>query len=565
MKLIIREYLASLRERNELDVLLPDLLSQMGLEVFSKPGIGNRQYGVDVAAFGIIDGTPAKVYLFSIKAGDLGRKDWNSGSLQDLQPSLDEILSVYIPHHLPPRYKDAPIEICICFGGDIKEEVRLNISAYETTHSTSQISFSEWGGERLSGYIEKFFLREELLPEKCHRLIRKSLAMIDEPDVSFNHYCKLIKLLSSFENTKANETLIALRQLNICLWILYVWCREAGNLESAFLSSERTLLYAWSMSKDFFDKKDLTSKNIQNIFLNIQLLKMQISSDLLETKILPHVDKLYALSNAITPHSSVDVNLKLFDIAGRIAIDGLWLHWHAIQLVQANEETEEVRKFMEKSQLYRKYLKQLISNNPMLFTPYKDEHAIDISFVSLLFAIDPESKDDLHRWLLYIMQQIEYLFHMNGRYPSNLRSYYELLEHPIDDSQEYKQESTQGSILYPIIALFAALLDYDDVYQLVQKIKSKYLQHSNFQVWYPDETSEKHYYLHDENHGATLSDVCVEREKSLYLEEIFKECEHSKHYENLSAVIYQMDPILLIASRHYRMPVPINFFQGLRK
>ena len=37
MKLMIRQYLASLKERGELDALLPDLLSQMGLEVFLKP------------------------------------------------------------------------------------------------------------------------------------------------------------------------------------------------------------------------------------------------------------------------------------------------------------------------------------------------------------------------------------------------------------------------------------------------------------------------------------------------------------------------------------------------
>jgi hypothetical protein len=167
--------------------------------------------------------------------------------------------------------------------------------------------------------------------------------MIDEPDVSFKHYCKLVKLLSSFENQKASEILIALRQLNICLWILYAWCREAGNLESAFLSSERTLLYAWAISKDFFDKKDLTSRNIQNIFLNIQLLKMQINGDFLDTKILPHVNKLYALSNAISPYSSLDVNLRLFDIAGRIAIEGLCVHWYAIRLEEL-DENEGIRR-----------------------------------------------------------------------------------------------------------------------------------------------------------------------------------------------------------------------------
>ena len=48
MKLIIREYLSSLRERGELDAVLPDLLSQMGLNVYSRPGRGTRQDGVDV-------------------------------------------------------------------------------------------------------------------------------------------------------------------------------------------------------------------------------------------------------------------------------------------------------------------------------------------------------------------------------------------------------------------------------------------------------------------------------------------------------------------------------------
>ena len=64
----------------------------MGLNVFSRPSIGGRQYGVDVAAFGKIENKIEKVYLFSIKAGNLDRKAWNSGNPQDLQPSLDEII-----------------------------------------------------------------------------------------------------------------------------------------------------------------------------------------------------------------------------------------------------------------------------------------------------------------------------------------------------------------------------------------------------------------------------------------------------------------------------------------
>ena len=178
MKLIIREYLASLKERKELDVLLPDLLSQMGLIVFSKAGIGNRQYGVDVAAFGCIDDNLEKVYLFSIKSGDLGRKDWDAGLPADLRPSLQEILDVYIPTHIPNEYKDKPIEICLCFGGDLKEDIRLNVTSFIKNNTKGNISFIEWGGEKLAQYIEQFFLKEELLPEQYRSYLRKSLCLL---------------------------------------------------------------------------------------------------------------------------------------------------------------------------------------------------------------------------------------------------------------------------------------------------------------------------------------------------------------------------------------------------
>lgn len=563
MKLIIREYLASLRERGELDALLPDLLSQMGLVVFSKPGIGGRQYGVDVAAYGSIDGEPEKVYLFSIKSGDLGRKDWNSGSTQDLQPSLDEIRDTYIPMHLPVEYKDKPVEICICFGGEMKEEIRLNVSSYQKKYQTEQLSFSEWGGEKLSLYIEQFFLREELLPESCRGILRKSLSMIDEPDISFKHYSKLINLLSSCDVQNAEETLTSIRQLNICLWILYSWCREADNLESAYLSSERTLLFAWSISKGYFEKKDKNSKAIQKTLKNIILLKVQIGTSFLETKILPHTNKLFALSSAVSPSSSVDVNLKLFDILGRLALNGLWLHWYIDQFPELDDNHKIIQELLKKIEMYRLALKQLITNNPILFTPYKDDQAIDINLTALFFAFDTQSHEDLHRWLLYMMEQINFLFQTNSLYPCNLYTYHELLEHP-QGREDYREAVTKGSILYPLIATYAALFGFDDVYVRVQEIKSKFLEHCNFQIWYPDETSENHFYKFDENHGGTLSHVCVDKEQDVFLEEIFKECNESEHFNKLSAIQYQTWPIILTACRHYHFPIPLHFLIGFR-
>jgi hypothetical protein len=124
MKLVLKEYLASLGERGELDAILPDLLSQLGLNVFSRPARGTRQDGVDVGAVGSMDGGPEKVYLVSIKPGDLTRKTWDSESVQSLRPSLNEIRDAYIPNRLPSEHKDKIIVICICVGGDVQEQVR---------------------------------------------------------------------------------------------------------------------------------------------------------------------------------------------------------------------------------------------------------------------------------------------------------------------------------------------------------------------------------------------------------------------------------------------------------
>lgn len=74
MKLLLKQYLASLNERDELDVILPDIMSEVGYTVISRPKRGTTQYGVDVAATGPHPETGEKaLFLLSIKSGNLTR------------------------------------------------------------------------------------------------------------------------------------------------------------------------------------------------------------------------------------------------------------------------------------------------------------------------------------------------------------------------------------------------------------------------------------------------------------------------------------------------------------
>lgn len=565
MKLIIREYLASLRERDELDALLPDLLSQMGLDVFSKPGVGGRQYGVDVAAVGRLEGGDETVYLFSVKSGDLGRADWNGGSVQALRPSLDDILDTYIPTHLPVEHKDKPIEICLCFGGNIKENVRLSVTTYTDKHTTENIKFSEWNGEKLANYIEGYLLREELLPDNCRPLLRKSLALLDEPQASYGHFSRLIRTISNVDHKKQVDTLTAIRQLYISLWILYAWCRDQDNLESAYLASEIAALHAWDISKPHFGKNKKLDREILETLTAILNLHIQITSDFVETKILPYTDKLHALSSGVAPSCAVDVNLKLFDILGRIALSGIWSYLFLLRIENSEENSELISNARNRYKKIQDALLQLLVNNPVLFSPYKDDQAIDITIAAWFLSLDGNQHSNLNSWLSNMMDNAYHLLSIKGCYPCNLQNYYELIDHPKNSKDGYFEEVTAGSVLYTTVALYSALLNFGDLYSLVQRIKTDFLEHCNFQVWYPDKTSEEHFYKNTKNHGATFSHVSIDDDKKTFLNTLFKECDELPDFNQLSAITMQQWPLIMVACRHYRVPVPIHFLRDLHR
>ncbi len=558
MKLIIKQYLSSLKERNELDILLPDLLTMMGLNVFSRPSIGSRQYGVDVAAFGKIENEIEKVYLFSIKAGDLDRKAWNSGNPQDLQPSLDEIINTYIPSHLPSEYANYPIEICICFGGDLKENIRLSVTQYEERHKNGNLSFSQWGGDRLTLLIEKYFLNEKLLPGNFQSMLRKSLALIDEPEASHQHFSKLILSLTAIQNIK--DRLKALRQLRISLGVLIAWCKEADNLESAYLSAELLLLHAWELAKPSFDRKTKNAVAIQDSLHSIVFAYLSLCDNFLHEKIIPHISKKYVLSQAVRPINKTDANLKLFDLVGRLALQGIWLQ-RAFML------TIEVKQFcdlylLDQIDAYYSHVKNLIVNNPMLFTPHKDEQAIDITIVIYFLMQDKNNVSFIHDYLWQVLNMINFNFNTHSNYPCTIDQYHQLIEHPLERTDEYRAENTKASILYSYIAFFSAHLGFDDIYEATQNFISTKLNHCNVQLWYPNENSEKRFYLNSEIHGCALNKIFVHKDKSDLLEQIYSECEQMPFFYDMSAVKYGFYPLIFLGCRHYRLPIPMHFFNN---
>lgn len=558
MKLIISQYLASLRERDELDVILPDLLSELGLTVFSRPGRGTTQDGVDVAAVGSLNGEPEKVYLLSIKSGDLTRSTWNGDSHQALRPSLEEIIDAYIPNRLPVQHRNKEIVICLCFGGFINEQVRPKVEGFIARNTLEKISFAEWNGDFIADLIMRGFLKEELLPLDARSMLRKSLALIDEPEYSYQHFCRLVHWFSNQETKDDKESLTLLRQLNICLWILFSWCRDANNLEPAYLASEITLLNAWEIAKSHSASNLKISKNIMSTFSSCLHTYRAITNEYLDKCITPHVDKRHAISNAVNPMCKFDVNLRLFDLLSRLSMQGIWLS-NEIRQNYANSEIVSENLI---NSLHENFdaVKKLIFNNPVLLSPYKDDQAIDIAIAIFSLSLDQSNMTFIKDWLNELIQRAKFSYEANGIFPSITHDYAKLITLGEQQTKEQREELTKSSVLYPLISTVASLYKMEDISKAIGDFCEKSLSHCAMQYWYPLADTEDFLYTNKHRHGGVLHPIDLFGKVEDRLEQIFDECTNTEYYNKLSAIEGGLEPLIAMACRHYRYPLPMHFW-----
>ncbi|MCG9752069.1 hypothetical protein L1D54_16450 [Vibrio brasiliensis] len=561
MKLILKQYLASLKERKELDAVLPDLLSSIGMNVFISPTRGVKEYGVDIAAIGRVTDEEEKVYLFSVKSGNLTRDTWNGSADQALRPSLDEIQDSFIPSRLPPEHRNKKIVICLCFGGDVNSGIRQEVSGYEQRNTRDNITFEEWNGDKLSELIQQHLLKEELLPSVSQALLRKSIALLEEPESSSQHFSLLIDQIMSNAND-ADSVASSITRINVCLWVLYSWCRDGGNLEAAYLSSEQALLLAWDKAKEHYTGRNKVSKSFDSIFETYH----QITDCYVDQCLIPYVGLKYALSHAVQSPSSIDVNIKLFDVLGRLSVKG---HWVLDALIKSYTVTPPTDGESQEQELLRLRLREitksinlLVVNNPLLLSPYKDSQAIDLALALTLLSNNSELDEFVKSWLSEVVNMCMFAFGSNGMYPIVYNSFEKLLEHKNKDRTDatYKIKVTEASILYPLLTVFCSLYELNSVSQELEKFATDKLAHCTLQYWYPNEYSEKYMYSNSDMHGSGSTNFPMNND--LALEHIAQECDSSDSFKKMSAVVEDRLPLILTACRCYRYPVPFHFIEG---
>jgi hypothetical protein len=561
LKLLIRQHLQAMKERGGLDVLLPQLLSELGYEVIHHPKIGGRQAGVDVAAVGPdpdADGERS-LLLFVIKSGDVGRADWD-GSIQAVRPSLGEVIDDYIPNRVPQQYRGLPIAVCVCMGGEIQEGVRSTWSGFVQNNSTDKVRFREWNGDRLAKLILSGVLKQELLDPDHRSHFQKAIALVSEPEESYRNFRSLLDALAEdLDPGPAGTT--RLRQMLICLWILVGSGFDADNLDAPYSACELALLHAWDAYRRCPERSKARRAERLEILDHVLSLYLSVGHKLLVEKVGPHASRLHALSASVRSRSALDVTLSLFETLGRMTLLGHWHHAIACQS-EGDAQTDHLSKRDELLDLAI----ETINNNPTLLAPMRDDHHIEIGMLLLLAQVSGRL-ENVDGYLREVASRMAYGYARRSHWVTYFQDYRRLARHPLDKSDAYFRRSTLSSVLVPFVRVGLERLGAADQLAEFEKVVREELGHMTQQVWVPHEGTDDAIWRSGQSIGTGVPVPSLRAEEtdvSLSTEVTEIAAEHGELLQ-FEALQRGMLPLFLTACRHHRLPLPPHlWFDGAR-
>jgi len=555
MRLVLLEYLRMLRESGEFDALLPDLLLAMNITPISKSQRGTRQSGVDLAAVGPDEVGVKTLWLFVLKRGDLARADWDS-TQQAVRQSLDEIKDVYLRCNVAPEHQTLPVRIVVATTGDFKQDFEQQRTGYAAANTAAGRNYSFWNGDYVATKMEEHLLDEYALPPSGRSELRRALALVGEPDYELGHYYALLKMLLNWpreENKKKSERdcLRDLRTTSLALGILCRWAAQDGNLKSALIASERTLLWAWDALRQYGFTQN---KNIIRGYTRLIDIYLNASAEYFN-KVQAHLHTENAFAGY--HRESALLTERVFEEIGLLATMGLTHYLWGI--ATKNQDRVAGAKIVASS------LAAFLRSHQISGSPCYDGQSIDIA-LALTFLFFAEETDAAKNWLRELAGRLTFAFRRGQWFPISTDSFDDLVDLELGNADSAKLRDT--SWIVPLLGEWMAALEDDEGYAVLVTL-NEVLKETTFQVWYPDEKTEERLYASRATEtGVTEAPIALPPtgpEMRARMQRIRTESPAAKVPFVTSADRAGIGWLDFMASRHFRTPPDPAVWQSLNK
>lgn len=556
MRLILSQYLRTLRERDEFDRLLPDLLVAMGYVPLSKPQTGVRQFGVDIAAIGKAPDGVDEMLMFVIKRGDIGRNDWDNGKPTSIRPSLNEVIDVYLTKLIAPEHAGHRKTIVLATTGDFKQDGESNWIAYKEANA-SRASFDFWGADKVADLLERHMLDEHVFVDEDRFDLRKALALAGDGDYDFRHLNRLLLRQLGLTHdgslvpdaVEARALRKAVRRAHLAAEVCAGWAEDEDGTDSrqSLWICERTLLWAWHRVQL------LPAEDREQLYPEItSMWTSYMAAARRYIRVLqPHVRVRDGMAGY--GREGAEFSVVLFDHIGLHASAGLV---YMLLPARSDEQRESQRRNID---AVADSLTWMVVNNAASASPRLDRHAVDIC-LALYFLVAAGRVDHAKGWLAALAERLNFCFFMKTRFPVSTDSFEDLVAlevHPTDT--ERNQELMRASWCMATIAGWCAVLGLDEQYEKLRHgVEEKYPGVCP-QLWHPTPGWHERWYFGDAIEGgyseapySLLEDVDEMRRR---MSDFLKESAFDWFGEipSREAGISGLD---FIACRHFHIPVP---------
>ena len=478
MRLILNDYIASLREEGELDSLLTDLLFSKKIIPQTKTTKGARQRGVDIEALGRDESGKSHLFIVTVKRGDIDRDSWD-GDKNAIRQSLDQIRETHL-RLLPSKLKRLPCTIIVTTNGEMRQTVDEDWKGYVEANSNDGLDFEFWGLRKITDEIDENIVTNTTFQWADMSLFRKALALIEEIDYDLLHFDLFLQKLLQ-KRLSISNTIKIIRFINLLQNIIYKWCVAQNNLKNSYLASELVVLRL----TDYI----LVNGLDQNKQIRIEYSKLFTSQVNLAYEYIKKVQPQYSVEYRLgmyTQSVGCDYPLLCFEQLGIVAAVGHQLLY--LQNVYGVQDPEVQKKVV----FVGNCINELLVNNPAAHFPQFDDHLIEISMV-LEFMFLTCQFDAGGMYIKNIITKLAEAYRFFHKFIPLFRADHEVLMKVWASS---KSVEVNSSHLVLMLAEWTLIFGYLEGYNRIRMACQRNMAYENLnlQVWIPDSETETSYY-----------------------------------------------------------------------